>query len=61
MMKVFHSLAGFVLGLSLVSSISARAENVDASPTTTFTTFEDRVEKFTAVLPDDFSDQEKNG
>ena len=59
MMKVFHSLAGFVLGLSLVSSISARAENVDASPTTTFTTFEDRVEKFTAVLPDDFSDQEK--
>ena len=59
MMKVFHSLAGFVLGLSLVSSISARAENVDAPPTTTFTTFEDRVEKFTAVLPDDFSDQEK--
>ena len=58
-MKVFHSLAGLVLGLSLVSSISARAENVDASPTTTFTTFEDRVEKFTAVLPDDFSDQEK--
>ena len=59
MMKVFHSLAGFVLGLSLVSSISARAENVDASPTTTFTTFEEIVEKFTAVLPDDFSDQEK--
>ena len=56
MMKVFHSLAGFVLGLSLVSSISARAENVDAPPPMTF---EEIVEKFTAVLPDDFSDQEK--